>query len=93
MVNLSFQLIYMACSLFWPFLHCYYASSITQEIEDTGITAYASNWFDLPIKFQKYITLIMIRAQQSLDFTGLDIISCNMETLGKVKNRLSSTFR
>lgn len=94
LANLSFQLIYMACSLFWPFLHCYYASSITQQIGNTGFTAYGSNWFDLPIHLQKYIVLMVVRAQQTLYFTGFDIIYCTMETLGKVfpKELLCKTF-
>lgn len=75
----------MACSLFWPFLHCYYASWITEEIDDTGATAYATHWFDLPIKMQRYVILMMIRTNESLNFTGLDIINCDMETLGKVE--------
>lgn len=83
-VNLSFQLIYMACSLFWPVLHCYYASSITQRIEDTAVTAYSSKWFDLHIKLQKFVILMMIRSQEELHFTGWSIIYCTMETLGKV---------
>lgn len=84
LANLSFQLIYMACSLFWPFLHCYYASSITKQVGDTALTAFGSNWFDLPIQLQKYIVLMMIRAQQTIYFTGFNITYCTMEALGKV---------
>lgn len=90
LVNLSFQLIYMACSMFWPFLHCYYASSITEQIGETALTAYASNWFDLHTNLRKFVVLMMIRSQQTLNFTGLDIIYCTMETLGQVLNSFSN---
>lgn len=75
----------MACSLFWPFLHCHYATLITEQIEDVGFSAYDSNWFDLPMDIQKYIILIIMRSQEELYFTGLGMIYCTVETLGKVR--------
>lgn len=80
----------MACSLIWPFLHCQFGTWLTEKIDNTGFAAYGSNWYELPIETQKYILMIVMRSQEDLNFTGLGMTYCTIETLGKVSIELTN---
>lgn len=76
--------------MFWPFIMCYFANMATTRIADIGTTAYDSNWFDCSPELRKYIVLIIARSQESINFTGLGLIYCNMEVFGKVSEKSGS---
>lgn len=73
------------CSgLFWPFLFCYFANLTTDHVSAISNAVYDLNWFDYPVKIQKYFILIFVRSQKPIEFTGLKIIPCSLGMFGKV---------
>lgn len=77
----------MTCTvvaLLWPWLMCYYATIATDRIESLGHNAYDSNWYDYPAKLRKHIVLIIVRSQEQVIFTGLNLMGCTLEVFGMV---------
>lgn len=84
MLEFFFQIIVVFVSLIWIILHCYYADSTTDRMEEISYKIYDSKWFELPVHLQKLSTLVIIRSQGLFRFNGLKIVYCTLETLGKV---------
>lgn len=80
----TFYVLSVVSTLFWPFLLCHFATVATERINDIGYTAYDCNWFDLPMDFRKCMILIILRSEETIQFTGLNLCSCTLETFGKV---------
>ena len=80
----TFYVLSVVSTLFWPFLICHFATVATDRINDIGYTAYDCDWFDLPIDFQKCMILIILRSEESIQFTGLNLCFASPETFGKV---------
>lgn len=87
MVSLIFLILSNANSLFWPFLMCFFANRTTDEIANTGYTAFESDWYDYPVDVQKYLVLIIARSQKPAFFDGLYFIDCTLESFGNVWHR------
>lgn len=73
------------CALIWPTLMCFFATVVTNRIKSLGQTAYQSNWYDYPAELRKFIIFIVARSQEPAYFTGLNLIDCSLEVLGKVR--------
>lgn len=73
-------------ALLWPSFFCYFATSATDQIASIGDAAYESNWYYLPPKIHKYITMVIIRSQYSVYFTGLGLVRCTLEVFGNVSD-------
>lgn len=81
---IAFHLLCLSTSMFWPYLFAFYATYITNRITFIGYSVYSTNWYDYPLDLQKYLILIIIRSQESVNFHGLNLIYCTMEVFGKV---------
>lgn len=79
-----FHIVCILCSLIWPSCFCYFASVTTEKVSSVGDIAYCSNWYEYPIHLQKYVTLVIVRSQEPMYFTGFNLIRCTVETFGKV---------
>lgn len=66
------------------FLFCVLSEHITTSLSKISNVFYGSLWYHLPPRHQKLITLAMARSQQEFHLEGLAIISCSLETFGKV---------
>lgn len=82
----GYGIICIICASAWPFLFCYFATIATERIIAVGQTTFNLNWYDYPPELQKFIVLIVARSQKPAYFTGLGIVHCSLETLGKVSN-------
>lgn len=65
-------------------MFCYFANIATEYIETIGDITYDSNWFNHPVEMQKYFIMIISRSHKPTHFTGLHLIPCSLEELGKV---------
>lgn len=84
-VSILFVCICAGSALFWPFLICHFATKTTDRVKKIGINAYGDyDWFKMPSKLQKYMILIILRAQDPPKFGGLQIVPCTIEVFGKV---------
>ena len=72
----------------WPLCFCYFANLTIDRIFAINHSVYAMNWYDFPSKFHKYFLLAIVQAQKPIQFTGLNLIYCTMETFGKVRNAM-----
>lgn len=68
----------------WPYLFCHFGNSAMDNVSSIGDIAYNSNWFDYPVKLQKYFIPIVLRSHKRSDFIGFDLIPCTMEVFGQV---------
>ncbi|XP_031636412.1 odorant receptor 67c-like isoform X2 [Contarinia nasturtii] len=82
--HLLFDVSCIVCSLSWPSLMCYFASLATDKIASLGDVAYGSDWDKYPLSIRKYIILIIARSQEPVYFTGMNLVNCTLEVLGKL---------
>lgn len=83
-VMLVFQVICVLTSVLWPLIYCYFATIATNRISMIGYSAYDTNWFEYPPKLQKYMILIIARSQETIYFTGFNLVYCTLEVFAKV---------
>lgn len=83
-MTVSFNILCIIC-LLWPTLYCYFASFTIERIASIGNDAYFLKWYYYPPMLQKYFTLIIAQSQGKVQFTGLGLIYCSIETFGKVR--------
>lgn len=86
--DIAFCLVRIFCASIWASLYCYYAAFTTQRISSTGDSVYKLIWFNYPLGIQKSLVLLIAQSHRPMDFTGLKIVHCSLEALGKVR-----TFR
>lgn len=71
---------------------CFYADKTTDRMEIIGEKIFEPKWFELPVKHQKPIILIISRSQQKLRFNGGGMVYCTLESFGKVRENHSSWY-
>lgn len=86
MVMIVFAMVNIFSWLYWPFMFCYSANSVTNRMATVGDIAFDLNWFDYPPEFGKFIVLIIARFQKSMHFTGLNLFPCTLQVFGDVRN-------
>lgn len=84
-VAVAFNILCLIC-LTWPTLYCYFATFTIKRIASIGDDTYFLSWYQFPSIMQKYFCLIIARSQINVQFTGLGLIYCSIETFGKVKS-------
>lgn len=72
------------CSLMWVSFFCYFANSVADHVSENADIAYGLNWFDHPVAMQKYVILIIVRANERIEFSGFGLITCSMEMFEEV---------
>lgn len=79
-LDLSLLSLIIACtlSISTVFLYCYIGSLTTEQFHCFGDVSYESEWYELPVKQQKFILLIITDARRPLVFHGFNIISLNL---------------
>lgn len=77
-------MIAIVCSFLWPILFCYFANSVTDRVSAISYTVYDMNWYDQPVKMQKYVILMIARTHERIRFSGLGLIACSIEVFGEV---------
>lgn len=83
-VSIGFSIICVFVGTLWSSLFSIYSTRVIDQIEEIGETAYNINWVNLPPSLQKYSILIIARSQEPINFAGLGMIYCNLETFGRV---------
>lgn len=86
--RIGFPIVVLVSGLLWPFFLCHFGSFTTERIRSIDETVYNANWFDYPADVRKYIILVMVRTRSNINFSGFNMISCNLEVFGKVLNIL-----
>lgn len=82
----------LMCSLLWPYLFCHYGTIITNELSSIGDILYTSNWYNYSAVYRHHITLIIVCSQKPIAFTGLGLITCSLESFGKVSISINLFF-
>lgn len=80
----AMNIIAITCSMIWPWSFCYFANLATDRLLKIDNTIYGLNWFDYPVKMQKYVILMIAQAHEQIHFSGLGMIPCTLESFGKV---------
>lgn len=84
MVAFVFDVICVICSLIWTSLFCYYGNYASDRVSSIAVTTYDVDWFNYPVKLQKFIILTILRSQIPVYFNGLNLIDCTIEVFGTV---------
>lgn len=74
-------------SLSTSFVLCYSGSRGSQTLISCGDAAYNVDWYSYPVNMQKITQLLIQRSQRTTRFKGLKILSCTIETFGKVSTK------
>lgn len=62
------------------------------DVSIIGDIAYNSNWFDYPVKLQKYFIFIALRSHKRSRFIGFYLIPCTMEIFAQVLKSACSYY-
>lgn len=84
-VDIAFRIVRIFCASIWASLYCYFAAFATQRISSTGDSVYKLIWFNYPLGIQKSLVLLIAQSHRPMDFTGLKIVHCSLEALGRVR--------
>lgn len=88
---IAYNVVCLIGSLIWPFLYCYFATFASDRVAALSQTVFNTNWFDWPPEIQKYFILVIARSQKQFEFTGLGLLGCSLEVLGKVRALICSS--
>lgn len=78
------DIIAVICALLWSSFFCRFGNSAADHVSAIADVAYGLNWFEYPVEMQKYVILIVALANERVEFSGFQVITCSMEMLGKV---------
>lgn len=67
------------------FLYCYYGNKLTTKSFELLDSVYQSTWYEYPIRYQRYVQLMMVRMQRPMVLTGYDVVLCNLPTFTTVR--------
>lgn len=70
--------------LFILFLYCFFGKLAMVSFLEMGNSLFESNWQNLPVELQKYITLIIGNAQEPIFYHGFQVVILDLETYTKV---------
>lgn len=66
------------------FIYCYFGKLTTVSYEMMADCVYEMNWYNQPIKLQKYTALMIAGMQQPVYYEGFNITTMNLSTFIKV---------
>lgn len=66
------------------FLFCYYGNKLSTKSFELLDTLYQSMWYEYPIKYQRYVIVMMVRMQRPLVLTGYNVVLCTLPTFTAV---------
>lgn len=89
--TLSFDLVFalapMVTELFSIYIYCSYTDELTTDVRKIGYIFYDSLWYEMNVREQKCVTLIIQRAQKPFQWNGYGNCSCSHRKLLKVRKR------
>lgn len=62
------------------FIYCYFSENITKNSFEIGDIAYNSLWYEMTVKQQKAIILIIGQSQREFRLTALGMVDCSLIT-------------
>lgn len=62
------------------YVYCYYSENITTTSLKIGDVVYDSLWYEMPIKEQRAIILMIQRSQKEFRLSGLGLVDCSLAT-------------
>lgn len=86
-LRLFFDIFGCVISLSTSAVLCYSGSRGIQTLISCGEVAFNVGWYTYPVTMQKITKLLIQRSQQATRFTGYEILSCTVETFGKVNTK------
>lgn len=66
------------------FLYCFFGNKLTDDLLSMNDLVYESEWYHYPVQTQRYLILIMARAQQPFYISAYNVMPCTLENYGKV---------
>lgn len=84
-VTIFFFIIVVGVSFGIIFTYCFSGSMATESLLKNADDAYDIEWYRQPVKYQKYVVILIMEAQRPLRFHGYKIAYCNCEIFLKVK--------
>lgn len=91
--NLLVKFYGLTLYLFTCYLYSRFSENITTNSLQIGEYAYDSVWYDVPIKQQKAIILIVARSQKEFRLTGCGMVDCSLATFLAVIIKFLFVFR
>lgn len=85
MVLFVIDIVCVICALIWCSLYCNFADMASERLSSIGDAAFSADWYNYPLKWQKYFILMIERSQKPVHFKGLNVINCTLEVFVKVK--------
>lgn len=80
----TFTLLFVPCELF---------GQLSSKFDDINDRINRFNWYLFPLEMQRMLPLIMINAQQPVDFGCFGSFACNRDTFKKVNKRTYELLR
>lgn len=71
--------------LFWTFLFSAVFTKVSTCMLEINGDVYDLNWYSYPNQSKIMLTMIIIRAQKPVYFSGFHFMTCNLESFQKVK--------
>lgn len=82
------DIVCIVCALLWCGFYCYFGNMASDRLSSLGDTAFATDWYNYPVEWQKFVILIALRSGKPVYFKGLNVITCTLEVFGKVSRVL-----
>lgn len=71
------------------FIYCYFSENMTTTSFEIGDVVYNSLWYEMSMKQQKAMILMIARSQKEFRLTGLELVECSLPTFLLVRANLS----
>lgn len=75
------------------FVLCFSGTLLTERLGQIGDAVYEATWYELPLKYQIHVRIIMMRSQREFELTAAKLITCKLETFVKVSRFSYRYFR
>lgn len=72
------------------FIYCYFGQNVTTKFSEVADIFYELHWYDYPMTEQKYVIMMLTRAQRPFYFSGYFISSCSLPTFKLVSTNEDS---
>lgn len=70
--------------ILFNYITCYNANNVTSKALSVAEITYNIHWYKLPVKKQRFVQMMIRRAQKPFYLKGYDIVECSLSTFLKV---------
>lgn len=60
------------------YIYCSLSDNFTSDLEDIGDVFYESTWFKMPVKYQRFMIMPIMRSQREIRLSGFGLIDCSL---------------